>query len=502
MNHRKDNRHERGNVLVAALFVVIVLGASITSMFRTTVSSQRATLQNSLETKLLYVAESGINFHAVSLSVDPLVVAKDTAGFTENKTTSEYDGVVETVTTANDITRQFQVRVQYLNGTTPVLFADRAKPTEEWTTLKMTSRASVGASTREVVSWYRFELGEAFASAIISDSISTGSIGLSGKSQAKTGDIILEAKGRPGQHYVFGGARANGGIRYYENGSETATLTTANASTYIGGWEGDVEQGLAGTSNEIPDFTSLGGTDQLFDFDRFKAAAAAGSGQIYNTLADFAAACNAANAAGTPLEGITVINIDSAAEGSNPKLVASGTGIPVPDGINCKGTLVFSFSNGTSSSYKVFLKIPLKINAADLSSWDPAVESTYTTGYPPVYSVPLKAPSAAVITPTYENFKADDGLPALMFDNGVVDIHGDTNVCGVVYGPSFIEIENKSGLTQYFNGSIIGGGGIYLEGHSSSGVQAFRFDPVALKNLQTFENKGKGLVRIGFSVVK
>ena len=34
------------------------------------------------------------------------------------------------------------------------------------------------------------------------------------------------------------------------------------------------------------------------------------------------------------------------------------------------------------------------------------------------------------------------------------------------------------------------------------GVQALRFDPLTLKNLQTFQNKGKSLVRIGFSVVE
>ena len=75
----------------------------------------------------------------------------------------------------------------------------------------------------------------------------------------------------------------------------------------------------------------------------------------------------------------------------------------IPNGVNIKGTLLFSFSNGTTPLYKVFIKAALNINAADLSSWDPAVESTYTTGYPPVYANALKAPSAADITPTYVN---------------------------------------------------------------------------------------------------
>jgi len=49
-----------------------------------------------------------------------------------------------------------------------------------------------------------------------------------------------------------------------------------------------------------------------------------------------------------------------------------------------------------------------------------------------------------------------------MYNIGILDIHGNANISGVLYTPSFVEIENKqNGQIQYFNGSIIGGGGIF-----------------------------------------
>ena len=52
---------------------------------------------------------------------------------------------------------------------------------------------------------------------------------------------------------------------------------------------------------------------------------------------------------------------------------------------------------------------------------------------------------------TVSNDTSDD-LPALMYNVGILDIHGNANICGGVYSPSFMEIENKEdGNLQYFN---------------------------------------------------
>ncbi|MFQ5505536.1 MAG: hypothetical protein ACE5F1_12165, partial [Planctomycetota bacterium] len=73
----------------------------------------------------------------------------------------------------------------------------------------------------------------------------------------------------------------------------------------------------------------------------------------------------------------------------------------------------------------------------------------------------------------------------------------------VVYGPSFIEIENKDGSVQYFNGAIIGGAGVFVEGDSGGGgFQAIRYDGGAIQNLETLNNAGKVMARTGFAVVK
>ena len=60
---------------------------------------------------------------------------------------------------------------------------------------------------------------------------------------------------------------------------------------------------------------------------------------------------------------------------------------------------MFRFSDGTNPSYKVFIKVPLNVNAGDISGLNPADQSTYTTGYPPVFSDPAKAPWVPDISP-------------------------------------------------------------------------------------------------------
>jgi hypothetical protein len=81
-------------------------------------------------------------------------------------------------------------------------------------------------------------------------------------------------------------------------------------------------------------------------------------------------------------------------------------------------------------------------------------------------------------------------------------MHNAVNVCGVVYGPSFIEIENKSQELQYFCGSVIGGAGVYLEGRDNSSKyhQVFVYDPNAVDSLATFANEAKAPVITAYVV--
>jgi hypothetical protein len=193
---------------------------------------------------------------------------------------------------------------------------------------------------------------------------------------------------------------------------------------------------------------------------------------------------NAANTAGVPLEGIIYLVIDCAAEGSSPKITTS----EIPGGINVKGTLVFDFINPPDKFYKVFGETPLHINAADMTGFNKADPTTFKTGYPPTITA-SKDPRGFDLTPYgYPSFAVDDDLPALMFQTGTVDIHHDANICGAVYGPSFIEIENKHDNIQYFNGIVVGGGGIYVNGSTNSAAgQVFAFDPTVVDALATAE---------------
>jgi hypothetical protein len=108
-----------------------------------------------------------------------------------------------------------------------------------------------------------------------------------------------------------------------------------------------------------------------------------------------------------------------------------------------------------------------------------------------VYTDPTKNPASVNIAPAYQNFSAIDDLPALVYSIGVVDLHGNLNISGVCYTPSYMEIENKAdGQTQYIRGTLIMGNGIYYENtHRSTSI--ISFDAAAVDALATLNNAGK-----------
>ena len=139
------------------------------------------------------------------------------------------------------------------------------------------------------------------------------------------------------------------------------------------------------------------------------------------------------------------------------------------------------------------IECPLSVNAANLTSVVRNDRSTYTTGYPPVYTTATPKPYEVDLTSLtvngrsgFANFTATDDLPAVMFDKAIMDIEGPTNICGVIYSATYIEFEfeheaytavdhdgdlvadtwamqplgGSTGELQYINGAIYGGGGI------------------------------------------
>src|SRR5439155_16992599 len=106
------------------------------------------------------------------------------------------------------------------------------------------------------------------------------------------------------QQYVFGGIASNG--RVYKDDASTE-LTSSNVATAMPDFHGTLRPKLLGSADELPDYTSPGASQQLFDFGAFRDAAASGKGTYFTSLSAFATAMNSANAAGKPLEGVIFV---------------------------------------------------------------------------------------------------------------------------------------------------------------------------------------------------
>ena len=326
---------------------------------------------------------------------------------------------------------------------------------------KILATATFGNVTQTAEIYYEITFG--YPAAIISTARGDASTGVS-KSTAQGGDVIIDGAGSKGDSYIDGGIIANGAIN----------TNLANVKS--------ISEGLYGSTSQIPDYTNPGSSNQLFNFSRFIAAADA-MGTHYTNASAFMTKM----ASGATLEGIIVVDLPKG--GSLPSLDQSH----LPYGINVRGTLVFNFTGAWAPLDKIVNDADVNINKADLSHLVAGNPATYTTGYPPTFTDPTKNPINVNIKPKgFDNFVAGDDLPALMYNNAILDMHGDVNICGVVYSPSFMEIENKNGddKTQYFRGSIIGGGGIYIE-NSKASTTVVSYDADALDKLATSGTRGK-----------
>jgi hypothetical protein len=164
----------------------------------------------------------------------------------------------------------------------------------------------------------------------------------------------------------------------------------------------------------------------------------------------------------------------------------------LPNGINVKGTLFFNFEPAFGPLDKIINTADMNINPANLTGLVATNPATYASGYPPVYYDNSKNPTNINIAANgFANFTAEDDLPAVLYSMGTLDIHGNANISGVMYTPSFMEIENKQdGQVQYIKGSLIMGLGIYYENNSKA-TSIISFDPKALDSLATQGSAGK-----------
>ncbi len=339
------------------------------------------------------------------------------------------------------------------------------------------SSATVGGITRTNSALLEMQFG--WAGAIISDHQGTSATG-TGKSDAQKGNVTIPNPRNTSYTVIDGGILANGRV----NVGNSANITIPPGSISMTNWS---------TGSQIPDYTLEGGTDQLFDFNRFIAVAKQlGTGVNYFTnVATFRAAANTAAAAGNALEGVVVVNVSKA------EISTKWTPTLFPNGIRVRGTLLLNFAANVVGTDKLFIEANLYVNEANMAGFVRTNTATYPTGYPPVYVNPAKNPANVNISGLgFQNFSPDDDLPAIMYNVGIADFHGNVNVCGVVYTPSFMEIENKkAGNTQYFKGMLIGGNGVYIENAAGNGISVVSFDAGSLDRLATSGGKGK-LLRV------
>jgi hypothetical protein len=285
------------------------------------------------------------------------------------------------------------------------------------------------------------------------------------KSNAVPGNVVLNNSSTSA--LPAGPLIIDGGIGYAILANGRANIDS-NATIQAG----SVSMMNWGTVDEIPDVTTQGTPNTLFDIDRFIAVADI-SGTHFTNSTTFVTAMRT----GATMEGVVVVDMPFRGKST------SFDSQTLPSGINVRGTLIFNFTGAWDPLDKVINSAAVNINAADLSHLVATNSGTYTTGYPPRYTDPTKNPINVDITSKgFSNFTADDEFPALIYGKAFMDFHGPLNICGAVYSPGFVEIENKqNGNTQYVRGPIIAGAGVYLEnGHTGTSIFSIEPKPVAI----------------------
>jgi hypothetical protein len=349
----------------------------------------------------------------------------------------------------------------------------------------ITGSATVGDVTQTATG--NVKMGWAYPGAIISVNAGTTATG-NGKSVGQDGNVAING-GNSGPIIVNGGPSglavlANGQVNY-----DTNYLNPPAAAYSMTNW---------GTANQIPDYTSQGTVNALFDLDRFIAVAdltpggyAPSGNNHFTNIATFITAMLQHTNSATAMQGVVVVDLSE-----SDKNLGNLKDNNLPAGMNVNGTLLFNFTGPgwDPVSEKIIVTAAFNINAADLSGLVPNNPATYATGYPPIYTDSAKNPANIDITSKgYQNFSPSDDLPALIYSTGCLDMHGNCNICGVLYTPCYIELENKqSGQTQYINGCVICGHGMYYENNQKS-TSIVSFDPNTVDSLATWGNVGKQL---------
>lgn len=463
-------RDERGSVIAYFLLAVIILG-SIAALFGYSMQNLSLAQRRQDLVAAYQVVESG----AILGCTDLERAGTNTSGtlgdallnnvppYVFNATLgSSTEVVYERIVTAPFTNQSVTVRIHLTNSAALVSGA------------KIMALTQFGNVRQTAV--MHAELGFGWGAAILSDAPGDASTAVS-KAAATAGNVVCLGGGT-GTLVVDGGVLANGRV----NTSGIQVLSRAGVSNLRAGQPvpPSLSMGNLSTAAELPDYTVNGAADQLFDFNRYLAVANA-CGTHYGSLAAFATAA----AGGAMLEGVIAVDVAK----TDPTALSTTN---LPAGIHVRGTLLFNFSAEFTATDKLVITAPLFINAANLSGVAPNNPATYTTGYPPTFTNPARRPANVNINGAgYANFAPGDDLPALLYNASAMDLHGDLNICGVVYCPNLIEIETKAdGQTQYLRGALIAGGGVYVE-NLRAATTIVSYDPATVNALAVSGTKGR-----------
>lgn len=470
-------RNEAGSSLliycVVLVTVVLVVGALAPLVTQTT----NVTLRRSNMIQAFQYAEGG----AVIACSDLNTALTNAGGLSTNLTVKGY-ALSSSLSTAQTNVYQRTISAPFTNQTVTaqIWLPTGASPSAA----KVVATATTGPVTQTAKVNVKMTWG--YPGAIISVNAGTTGTGVD-KQTAQAGNVIVNGSAS-GPIVVDGGTGkavlANGRVNFDYN-----YLNPPSSAYSMTNWS---------TANAIPDYTTQGTSNTLFDINRFIAVAdstpsgpsPAGNNHFTNFTSFLNAASNSTPL--SPLQGVVVVDV-SQTDANNGKLFPL-TPTLAPHGINVEGTLIFNFT-GTGwdpTTEKIIVQADMNVNPANLSGLVATNPATYTTGYPPTYTDSTKNPANINISGKgYQNFTPSDDLPAIIYTIGVLDLHGNANISGVMYTPSYMEIENKTdGNLQYIKGALIMGNGIYYENtHRSSSI--ISFDESSLDSLATLGNAGK-----------
>lgn len=479
-NSLNKNGKERG-VSIVFFLIALVLVWSIAAMAMYVMSNTTLQHRRNDFTAAVEVADGAAVLAAQDLQVAYTNVSGAGTFFTRLQTNATGAYFLVGTNTNNVVLYQRTISSPFNNQTAvaQIWLTNMPNPS----TAQIIAWAAVGNTAATNILNVQMTFG--YGAAVVSVNAGDADTSVSKTSAKNDGNVVVSGGGK-GPLVIYGGT----GLAIWANGQ--ANVSSAATGASVSG----VSATNFGAANQIPDFTDQGNANALFDIGRLLAVADL-TPNGYSTLGNnhftnvqtFINACNVHTNSATAMEGVVAVDINWN-DGQKGNITLAN----IPLGINVRGVLLFNMlGTGWTINTGIAVDAPVNVNPADLTHMVPTDPSTYTTGYPPVYSDSRKNPINIDITSKgYQNFIAADDLPAYLYNVGMVDMHGNMNVSGALYTPSYVEIENAGATTvgKYIRGAIIMGGGVYIENNSTV-YTVISYDKNAVGSLATSNNVGK-----------